>query len=338
MNVERVIGGGKMTVVRGVMAAVVLVGGVGVVGVRGDDAAGKGAPAAAAEGAKPVEGAKPEAAAAPAAAVDMAAMNVLDRLEAADKDLKSLSATIQYVRQFPEIQGGGSHTWRGELKFQNEVAAGKDGKEGKPTRRFAVDFRETIVDGKKRDERQTYVFDGQWLLTENWAEKQFSRYELVRDGEGQDPMKLGEGPLPLPIGQKKADMVERFVVSVPGVLEGIGEGEEFADLRRLLEKTTQIKLTPREGTREAKDFREIRVWYRSGDWLPIFAQSVNTDETKAEVLLVGLARNVEVGAKDFSTKPQEGWTGESRRRPGAEAAPASGAGAGGVGAGVKKPG
>lgn len=326
MNVERVIGG--------VMAAVVLVGGAGV---WADDA-GKGVPPATGaevvkpvEGAKPSEVAKPTEAAAPAAAVDMAAMNMLDRLEAADKDLKSLSATIQYVRQFPEIQGGGSHTWRGELKFQNEV------KEGKATRRFAVDFRETIVDGKKRDERQTYVFDGQWLLTENWKEKQFSRYELVRDGEvgvGQDPMKLGEGPLPLPIGQKKADMVERFVVSVPGVLEGIGEGEEFADLRKLLEKTTQIKLTPREGTREAKDFREIRVWYRSGDWLPIFAQSVNTDETKAEVLLVGLARNVEVGAKDFSTKPQEGWTGESRRRPGPEAAPVSGAG----GAGVKKPG
>ncbi len=325
MNVERVIGG--------VMAAVVLVGGVGVVGVRGDDAAGKGVPpATGAEGAKPVEGAKPSEVAKPTEAVDMAAMNVLDRLEAADKDLKSLSAKIQYVRQFPEIQGGGSHTWRGELKFQNEV------KDGKATRRFAVDFREMIVDEKKRDERQTYVFDGQWLLTENWKEKQFSRYELVRDGEGQDPMKLGEGPLPLPIGQKKADMVERFVVSVPGVLEGIGEGEEFADLRKLLEKATQIKLTPREGTREAKDFREIRVWYRSGDWLPIFAQSVNTDETKAEVLLVGLARNVEVGAKDFSTKPQEGWTGESRRRPGAEAAPVSGAGAGGVGAGVKKPG
>lgn len=331
MNVEPM-KRGRMAMVSGVMAAVVLVGGVVV---WGDDAAGKGAPAGGTEAAKAGEGAKPAdaaaAAAAPAAAVDMAAMNVLDRLEAADKDLKSLSAKIQYVRQFPEIQGGGSHTWRGELKFQNEVTAGKDGKEGKTTRRFAVDFREMIVDGKKRDERQTYVFDGQWLLTENWSEKQFSRYELVRDGEGQDPMKLGEGPLPLPIGQKKADMVERFVVSVPGVLEGIGEGEEFADLRKLLEKTTQIKLTPREGTREAKDFREIRVWYRGGDWLPIFAQSVNTDETKAEVLLVGLARNVEVGVKDFSTKPQEGWTGESRRRPGPEAAPAAGAG-------VKKPG
>lgn len=309
------------------MATVVVAAGVAVLSVAANvmaDEPGKGGPeekkpAAAAPAVAEV--AKPSS----AADVDMAAMNVLDRLEAADKDLKSLSAKIQYVRQFPEIQGGGSHTWRGDLKFQNEV------KDGKTTRRFAVDFREMIVDGKKRDERQTYVFDGQWLLTANWAEKQYSRYELVRDGEGQDPMKLGEGPLPLPIGQRKAEMVERFVVSLPGVLEGVDEGEEMAGLRKVLQETVQIKLTPREGTKEAKDFREIRVWYRSADWLPIFAESVNTDETKAQVLLVDLKRNVEVGAKDFSTKAEEGWTGESRRRPGAEAVP-------GGGGGVKKPG
>ncbi len=320
------------------MATVVVAAGVAVLSVAASvmaDEPGKGAPeekkpaaaAAAVEVAKPAAAA--EVAKPSAADVDMAAMNVLDRLEAADKDLRSLSAKIQYVRQFPEIQGGGSHTWRGDLKFQNEV------KDGKTTRRFAVDFREMIVDGKKRDERQTYVFDGQWLLTANWAEKQYSRYELVRDGEGQDPMKLGEGPLPLPIGQRKAEMVERFVVSLPGVLEGVDEGEEMAGLRKVLQETVQIKLTPREGTKEAKDFREIRVWYRSADWLPIFAESVNTDETKAQVLLVDLKRNVEVGAKDFSTKAEEGWTGESRRRPGAEAVPAKVPVGGG--GGVKKP-
>lgn len=266
--------------------------------------------------------------------IDPAVDDLLRKLEAADKDLASLTAQIQYTKFFPEIQGGGEHVWQGTLKFKDfgPVAAaivpgGASGAPGEMTnapaktavaarsvRGFRVDFITCVVDGAKRDEQQQYIFDGQWLLTLNPPEKQFTRHEIAIPGSNEDPLRIGEGPLPLPIGQKRDDMVARFDLAEPPVLENIPESKDFEGLRKLLGNCRQLRLTPRTGGEEARNFRQIRLWYRTSDYLPVFAQTSNTDDSRGEVLLVGLVRNPALDKADFSTKPPKDWKGEERAR------------------------
>jgi hypothetical protein len=257
--------------------------------------------------APPADAAAP-AVQAPPAKPDERTEKLLTDIEAADKGLSGLSSTVQYVKRFPEIQGGGTHVWRGSVHYR-EAAKGK--------RQFAVMFDTMIVDDKKRDDKQEYVFDGRWLITRNPVEKQFNRIELINDAGGKDPLKIGEGPVPLPIGQRKDDMIARFTLTSPqDPLDGIGTGKELDSLRSLLKNTRQLRLKPTAGSAEARNFREISLWYRKGDNLPVFAQTSNTDDSKAEVLLVDIKTNAAAALGDamFDTTAPAGWQGEERPR------------------------
>ncbi len=257
-----------------------------------------------------VKPAAPEAA--PAVKLDERTDKLLNDIESADKGLTSLTTTIQYVKRFAEIQGGGTHTWRGTLKYRD---AGME--KGRNKRQFAVLFDTMVVDDNVRPDKQEYIYDGGWLISRNPVEKQFNRVELVNDTGGKDPLKIGEGPVPLPIGQRKEDMVARFTLTSPAdTLDGIETGPELKALRELLKNTRQLRLKPIAGSSEARNYREISLWYRTGDNLPIFARTSNTDDSKGEVLLVDIKtnRDAALDASAFDTKPPIGWQGEERPR------------------------
>ena len=311
------------------------------------------------------EGGKADATVAPSAAAPAAAGGKVDgrfadaeallsALESADADLRTLTAAIQYVRAFPEDQGSGSHTRRGTMAFANLDAggagvggAGGGEKTATPRRRFAVTFDKLIINGNRLiEERQDFVFDGSWLLELDFAGKQAIRRRVVAEGSGADPLRIGEGPLPLPIGQRKADVLGRFGVSLVAATEGLPEGEQFAALRTLLASAHQIRLEPRAGSEQARDFREIRLWYREPDLLPVFSQAVRTDGSRDEILLAPatLVKNGTVLPERFVTVPEAvlpekgaGWNVEVMEfRGGArapEAKPAEGAEGGGAGGG-----
>ena len=257
--------------------------------------------------------ARPAATAPATAAADLpkptlTADELLSKLETADKDLRTITAQIQYVKQFPEEQGGGSHTRRGVLSFANKDPGLTV---GKPRRQFAVTFNELILGTTRRVEPRSFVFDGAFLVERDEVNKQFFKKRVVAEGSTADPMRIGEGPLPLPIGQRRADIVGRFEVAAVSPLENVPEGEKFAKLRELLAKAHQLKLSPRAGTPQAKDYREIRLWYRGDDFLPVFAQSITPDGSRHEVFLVNVKRNDTIAPSTFSTiEPdrQDGWT------------------------------
>ncbi|CAN5872462.1 hypothetical protein BH11PLA1_BH11PLA1_15790 [soil metagenome] len=237
---------------------------------------------------------------------------LLNDLETADAGLKSLTAQIMYVKTFPEIQGGGVHVWRGKLEYQD---AGKRPDGVTALRRYAVRFETTIVDDQQRAEQQNYIFDGSWLLNSAPAEKSFTRIEVVGPGSNKDPLKIGDGPLPLPIGQRKDDIVARFEASSPEALEGIADSKEMRELRALLETARQLKLTPRIGSEAARTFRGLRIWYRAADNVPIFAQAENLDDSRGEVTLLGIKVNAALPAGTFSTVAPEGYRGDERPLP-----------------------
>lgn len=243
---------------------------------------------------------------------------LLDALETADKDLHSLKAEIQYTKVFPEITGGESQLRRGTLVFSErtlddetpiDTTKLKPGemvvRQGVKSRAFSIVFTQLIVDKVTREDSKRFIFDGRWIIERNEKERQFFKRRLVAPGEIADPLKIGEGPFPIPIGQKKKDMVARFEAQVAGPLEGL----EDKTTPEALKDTVQLVLTPRPGTPEARNFTDIRIWYRLSDLLPRRARTTNTDGSSTDVVLINQQKNVPIPDAAFSIEPpnEPGW-------------------------------
>lgn len=237
--------------------------------------------------------------------------SVLTKLESADKDLTSLTAAVRLIKNKPAIEGGGMEVRYGTLKF----TSGTDST-SKPLRRFAIGIDTETIEGKAFQNpggmMREFIFDGHFLL-ETWPkQKQYVRRHIVGANSTKDPLRIGEGPFPIPVGQRKDDLLTRFTVSVAPSLETAPESDM---LRRILIDCTQLKLIPKPGTDQAKAFSEIRLWYRTSDMLPIFAKTANVDGSSNEVFLDSIKRNPGVPDAAFSTdapKKADGWNGEEQ--------------------------
>ncbi|MCA9290801.1 MAG: hypothetical protein KDA25_06710, partial [Phycisphaerales bacterium] len=142
---------------------------------------------------------------------------LLDALERSGRDLTGFTADVVL------------HKWDGVTE-RREIRAGRfiyDANPETKRRRFAVLFDRTVVNNRQEDDRQHYIFADGWLVEVYAARKQFIKRQIVPPGQVFDPLRLGEGPFPLPIGQAKADVLRRFEVSaIPVPSEGL-----FANLK-----------------------------------------------------------------------------------------------------------
>lgn len=262
---------------------------------------------------------------------------LLDALETADKGMRTFTAGIRYTKVFAEIEGGDRQTWQGMLYFDARpeapgAAAGAAGAEPPPTRkRFAVKFDTLIVGNRKRDETKHLIFDGEYLVEKNAAEKQFLKRRVVAKGERTDPLRIGEGPFPLPIGQRKSEILKRLSAELRPFEDGLEHLTEQARARYA--DTVQLRLVPRAQARDARDLQEIRIWYRRSDLLPRLARTKSAEGSTAEVLLINQSVNGTIGAEVFNTDPptEPGWDVDVReqfRGPGEDRGPGNAPGDG----------
>ncbi|HYD01193.1 MAG TPA: hypothetical protein VEB22_08200 [Phycisphaerales bacterium] len=255
---------------------------------------------------------KPAADPLPAVAPDVlpSVDSVLTRLETADKDLTSLSAAVRLIKRPPAIEGGGMQVRYGVLKFASTPP--RADARTRQVRKFRIDIDQLIIDGRAHAHEQTFVFDGHHLL-ETWPKlKQYVRRYIVGPDQKKDPLRIGEGPFPIPVGQRKDDLLGRFNVNVVSPLDGAPDN---ANLRRILFTCVQLKLIPKEGTEQAKAFTEIRLWYRASDMLPLFALTQNVDLSSSEVFLDDIIKNPAIPDAAFDTAAPSksgGWTGEEQ--------------------------
>ena len=85
------------------------------------------------------------------------------------------------------------------------------------SRTLAIMFDQLIdASGHATTERQRFVFSGGWLFEFDDQRHQLIARELVAPGEQLDPLRIGEGPIPIPIGQKKDQVCQRFEVKFAG--------------------------------------------------------------------------------------------------------------------------
>lgn len=190
---------------------------------------------------------------------------LLAGLEQADAEIRTFRASIIYDRVF-ELQGD-QHIRLGELLFRVDPVPGQE----RPRRTFAVHFDKLIVDGGMREVTTAMIFDGRWLVERDDARRTFIARELAPPGEDLDPLRLGEGPIPLPIGQKRAEILARYDASLLDPAEGLDDDSQYL---QNVGDAYQLRLVPREA--EGDDaFTEIRLWYDRQTLLPMLSRTVN---------------------------------------------------------------
>jgi len=258
---------------------------------------------------------------------DTPVQRVLERLEQAGRDLQSFTSRVRYT-VVPDL-GGVMRVRDGRLAYAVERTVAGDGDVAPTRRRFAIAFQtlwvgERLIDDERAE--QTIAFDGRWLVEKLPAEKTLVRREVVPAGSTVDPFAIGDGPFPpLPIGQDRREILDRYEVRLADADEGIApdpsldrsnrfdrvEIERGEALVRFAQGCTQLVLTPRAGA-SADRFSQVRLWYKPGPegrLLPRMSRTV--DATSGDVAIVQLFHPLEINGpvrEDvLSTTAPAGW-------------------------------
>ncbi len=243
---------------------------------------------------------------------------LLDALETADQNIQQLSAKILYEREY--ALAGDVQIRDGDVAF-----VVRQDQDGKASRAFAVVFETTIIGERSEPDGRTFVFDGQWLTERIPQEKLVLRRQVAPPGADFDPLKIGEGPLPLPLGQKKADILANYIAELRRAEEGI---EHREDLVKFTVGCAQLKLVPNAARAPNDDFEEIRLWYKRDEagLLPRMAMTLNKtgDEVVVRLWNVTLNDEAEIDPASFDDKIPEGWDADIQPFRGAMAPPALG--------------
>lgn len=192
---------------------------------------------------------------------------LLDRLEKAGTELKTFESRVIYRRA--DDLTGDEQTRLGSILFMNRH-------EDQPTR-FLVDFQQMLVGNALRERVRQYAFDGVWLVERHPDEKVFIKRQLVAPGQTIDPLKLGEGPIPIPLGQKRNDVILNYRVA--RITPPSPEAKE-ADpaLRRLPDEVIGLNLTPRNA-RDDDEPNSVQLWYHPESLLPLLIRTAEGSGT-----------------------------------------------------------
>lgn len=243
--------------------------------------------------------AQPPAVAAGESAGFADARSLLEALERAADDINTLQADIQYDRRF--LLQGDRHVRRGTLYF-----AQRQREEGGRRRVFEVDFSVLYLGDRREEDRQVWTFDGRWLVEKRPDKKQFIAREVAPPGADFDPLRLGEGPIPIPIGQEAEAVLSRYEAELLSAESGL-DPEEDQSLVAFVEDAWQLRLLPRS---EEDDFEEIRLWYERGSLLPRMAMTTNRSGDVSVVQLANVRLNEALPEDVFRITPPaigSGW-------------------------------
>jgi len=220
--------------------------------------------------------AEPEKPAAETIAPPPDVVEVLDKMDAAGKDYKTVRAKFDYElvqKLYDEVKKR-----KGELAY---------------TAPNLLRFEFTDKP------QETFVFDGRTVYHKNDATRQLILWELrLPDEPAVESLEIGKTPFPLPFGQRKDAVLKHFTVSRDA-------REEAADK----EKRTVLALVPRKDTELARDYSQVLLWVDTKTWVPTRAKLQDTgDNVTTTVDFHHIETNKDVSAKQF-TRPDvpEGW-------------------------------
>jgi len=241
-------------------------------------------------------GAAPPAGQAPAAAqaalpADATADQVLDALDRRGQDLRGFTAKVKLTETDEGTQL--SSTRSGRAWYQKKGAAGDDA-------RIRVLF-DTRLDEKKQAEQAEkieYMLDNGWLTDRDYQKRIEVRRQVLRPGEKINLLKLGEGPFPLPIGQKKEEVKKLFTVTRVKAAKDDPPG------------TVHLLLKPVKGSQFARKFSSIDVWVDAKTHFPRRIDTLDPKETiSRSTELTDVQVNPDMSDADFTLTriPPDQW-------------------------------
>ena len=227
------------------------------------------------------------------APADPAAVRILEQLEHTGRQHKTLRADL--VQRVVYGGLGGEEERTGWVAYQSAVPADPVKKTPASPAKFRVQYLTLRQEGGRaiRD-KVDYAFDGQWLTVAKHRIKQMTRYQWNAQGEERDLMRLGEGPFPMPFGQKADEVLEFFEVATRPLAKGEPAGTEF------------LLLTTRKARRKDISFRELKLWIDRKTHLPV---RIVSRDAKRNVTTVEFknARTGEAFDEAMFLLPGRGW-------------------------------
>lgn len=218
---------------------------------------------------------------------------VLDGLYTVGKDLKSFTADVKLTESDAFSQDSWSRL--GKVWYQQKSPG---------EARLRVTFETRLQDNVKAPQQIDYLLDKGWLVDRNYTRKLEVNRQVLRPGEKINLLKLGEGPFPLPIGQKREDVLRMFDVK-----KIAKAADDPAD-------TVHLKLTPRPNTQFERKFSAIDVWVDCQSIMPrrILTEDKNQTMTRGTDL-DNVRLNAEIADANFVLAPIPATEWQRRDEP-----------------------
>ena len=221
-------------------------------------------------------------------AIDPRVDQWLKRIEQRAGESTTLRAKLTYVR----VQGllGDEQRRYGTLVYDRG-----------PPARFAVHFDRVLIAEQLELRRHRYIYDGRWLAERNEEDKIFTRYELARDEavavEGEDFLKLGKGPFPLPLSLRKDRVLNRFKVTLVPTPDP-ANGKKSQEPKN----SVHLRLVPKPHL--DLEASHIDLWFDRNTVLPMRVRTFEEDEeTETIVNLREIETDIKIGSEHFDTSP-----------------------------------
>jgi len=229
-----------------------------------------------------------------APAVDPAVRKILDAMESAGKTTKTIRADFTYKQVNTSL--GDSEFRTGWIAYQAKQTVKIGDKITLSAPMFRVHF-ETMRLGKGKTvtRKVDYIFTGKVLIIVRAANKNIVQMRLPPRMQGANVMQLGKGPMPLPFGQKTADMIEHFVCTT--------RPKRISDPKN----TVYLSLVPRKAHAKNLNAIYIHMWVSTKDHLPV--KIVTRDKTKNIITSTFSKMSINKAVKQslFSFPKPLGW-------------------------------
>ena len=205
---------------------------------------------------------------------------MLSALEKAGDNIRSLRANVIYDRVDAVSENRERRT--------GQIVLTQDSQQLK-SRTLAIMFDQFIdASGHASPQVQRFVFQGGWLYEFDDARHQLIARELVPPGEQLDPLRIGEGPVPIPIGQKKDEVLSRFEVQLAPLPE--------QPLLKRLVNIQGLVMRPKLNAGVDPDLAEIYVWYDLDTLMPVAVAATTKGGDQKILLLAKIELNKELDA------------------------------------------
>ena len=212
---------------------------------------------------------------------------ILEALQKAGTDLKNFDAKIE-MTDFDPVEG--SKTARkGDIWYQRR-ADGDD--------RMRVELPVVVRQGKIfRNEKIEYKLEDGWLWDRTYLNKTEVKRQVLKPGQKINVLKLGEGPLPLPIGQDPAEVRKQFSVTKIPLTDKDPAG------------SAHVQLVPTETNQQFKGkFKSIDVFVDPKTGFPNRIDTVDPSGAKKSTTLTDLKVNdPAMTDKDFDLPEIKDW-------------------------------